>query len=58
MYHRLALKRLTAISWVRNQFEIYCIVPSVLLKIKRFKYHAIMVDYPDIQLLLACFQGL
>jgi len=44
MYHRLAIKKLTTTSCVKNKSEIYCTVPLVLLKMERFKYYASMVD--------------
>jgi hypothetical protein len=42
---QLAMRRLTTISCIKNQSEIYCIIPSVLLKMKRFKYHASIVEF-------------
>jgi len=41
---RLARRRLTTTSCVKNQSEIYCIVPSRLLKMGRLNYHASIVD--------------
>jgi hypothetical protein len=40
----LGRKRLITTSRVKNQSETYCIVPSVLLKMKRLKYHASIVE--------------
>jgi hypothetical protein len=44
MDHRLAINRPTTTSFLKNQFEIYCNIPSVLLRMKRFKNNARMVD--------------
>ena len=44
LYRESAVKRHTTTSCVKNQSEIYCRVPSVLLIMKRFKYHASMVE--------------
>ena len=37
--------RLTTISCIKNQSEIYCIIPSLLLKVKRLKYYASIVNF-------------
>jgi hypothetical protein len=38
------MRRLTTTSCIKIQSEIYFKIPSVLLKVKRFKYHASMLD--------------
>jgi len=43
-YHRLAMRRLPTTFCIKTQPEFYFIIPSVLLKVKRFKYNASMLD--------------
>ena len=35
------------VSRIKKQSEIYFIIPSVLLKVKRFKYHASILESQD-----------
>ncbi len=44
MYPRLAMESLSHNILCKNQSEIYCMVASVLLKMKTFKYHASIVN--------------
>ena len=41
---RFAMRRLITTSCIKNQSEIYCIIQSALLKVKKIKYHAGTLD--------------
>ena len=43
-YHRLARRKLTTTFCIKKQSEINFIIPSVLIGVKRFKYHASIVE--------------